>query len=218
MIRATVPLAVLLLAAAAARPAEAALVCERHSPAVTVTVDEPPPAIDNTLTQPGLQKRAGKFNHAGHAMLGLYSAEFMVSWRTITAWQSLGSEACHWIDRVTIEIAVTHRKIYVIRARRPGTCLYDSVLGHERKHQAVDDGVVAEYRERFAQAAERAIAALPPPAPVALGEGKAAAARLTAAVEKALRASVGAMNAARDARQAAVDTPSEYRRVGAACG
>ena len=77
--------------------------------------------------------------------------------------------------------------------------------------------MVAEYRLLLAGAAERAVAALPAPVPVPAGQGVAAEARLTQAVETALQQSVAAMNAARAARQAAIDTPTEYGRIGIAC-
>ena len=42
--------------------------------------------------------------------------------------------------------------------------------------------------------------------------------RLTAAVERAVNDELRALEAARQSRQAAIDTPGEYRRVAAACG
>jgi hypothetical protein len=110
------------------------------------------------------------------------------------------------------------RMIYIVRERHPGACPYDSVLAHERKHQAADDAVLAEYRPRIARAASRAIAALPPPSPVPLAQGDRAEARLTTAVAHALQRVLDAMNAARAARQRSIDSPGEYRRVRAACG
>jgi hypothetical protein len=218
MMRRAALLAVLLLAAAPHGGARAALSCPTPTPpAVAVSVEAGAPAIDNTLTQPALQKLAGKMHHRGRA-LGLYRADVKVRWRTITAWRSAGTEACHWIERVAIEIALVDRKIYIIRVRHPGSCPYESVLAHERKHQAVDDAVVAEYRPLLARAAERALAGLPPPTPDSIDRGDAVEARLTGTVDTALKNAVEAMLAARAARQAAVDTPAEYRRIGAACG
>lgn len=217
MMRWTVSLAAVLLAALPRGAALAALACPPSTPAIDVAVAVPSPTIDNTLTQPALQQLAGKTHHGGRT-LGYYRAELNVRWRTATAWRSLGTEACHWIERVTIDVALADRKIYILRARQPGTCAYDSVLAHERKHQRVDEAVVAEYRPLLARAAERAVAALPLPSAVAVDAGAAEEARLIGAVETALQQSVAAMNAARAARQAAVDTPAEYRRLGAACG
>jgi hypothetical protein len=218
MIRRAALLAVLLLAAAPHAGARAALSCPTPTPpAVAVSVEAGAPAIDNTLTQPALQQVAGTMPH-GDLALGYYRANLEVRWRTFTAWRSAGTEACHWIERVAIEIALVDRKIYIIRERRPGSCPYDSVLGHERKHQAVDDAVVAEYRPLLVRAAERAVAGLPPPTPDSIDRGDAVEARLTGTVETALQSIVKAMLAVRAARQAAVDTPAEYRRNGAACG
>jgi hypothetical protein len=217
MLRSIASLAALLLAAALPEaPAHAALACPSSTPAIAVTVTAGAPHIDNTLTQPALQQLAGKMHHGGRA-LGLYRAQLEVQWRTSTAWRSSGAEACHWIDRVAIEITMLDRVIYIVRARLPGTCPYESLLAHERKHQAVDDAVIAEYRPLLERAAERAAAAVPA-APVPVDQGEAAEARLTAAVETALQSAVKAMQETRAARQAAVDTPAEYRRIRAACG
>jgi hypothetical protein len=54
--------------------------------------------------------------------------------------------------------------------------------------------------------------------PVPLDARDAAEARLRAAVEMALHQSEARMITVRTARQAAVDTPAEYRRIRAACG
>jgi hypothetical protein len=50
------------------------------------------------------------------------------------------------------------------------------------------------------------------------GEAAAIKRRLTAAVERAVNDELRALEAARHARQAAIDSPGEYRRVAAACG
>jgi len=125
---------------------------------------------------------------------------------------------CRWIDEVAITITAAPRTIYVTRERRPGTCPYDSVLMHERKHQAADEAVIAEFAPRLKQKVARALAALRPPAPVPRSDAAAVERRLTAAVERAVNGELRALEAARHARQAAIDTPGEYRRVAAACG
>jgi hypothetical protein len=219
MLRRIAGLAALLLAAATLpwAPARASLACPTSKPAVAVVIEAQAPTIDNTLPQPALQKLAGKAHHGGRAQ-GLYRAAFKTRWRAVIGRRSDAAETCRWINRVTVEIAVSDRMIYIIRERRPGGCPYDSVLAHERKHQAADDAVLAEYRTQLQRAAERAISALPPTAPVPLARGDKEETRLTAAIAKALQHGLDAMSAARAARQAAIDTPAEYRRVRAACG
>src|SRR6266851_3785719 len=202
-------LAVALAAGALAAPSPArALTCPASRPAVQVSVKAAEPAIDNTLPQPALQKLAGKAYHGGRT-LGLYRAIIRARWHTRVGQRDGDGETCRWIDSIAIDI---------IRERRPGTCWYDSVLAHERKHQATDDAVLAEFAPRLEHAVARAIAGLPETAPVASAEAAAAQQRLMAPVEEAVRRVLDALEAERRARQALIDTPREYRRVGAACG
>jgi hypothetical protein len=219
MLRRISGLAVLLLAATALplAPARAALACPPSKPAVAVVIEAAAPTIDNTLPQPALQKLAGKAHHGGRAQ-GLYRAAFKTRWHAVIGRRSDAGQTCRWIEQVTVEIAVRDRMIYIIRERRPGGCPYDSVLAHERKHQAADDAVLAEYRLLLQRSAERAITALPPSAPVPLAQGDKEEARLTAAIAAAVQRGLDAMSTARAARQIAIDSPAEYRRVRAACG
>jgi hypothetical protein len=212
--------AIVLLAIAlglsGAAPAPAAPACAAPPPAVTVKVNLADPVIDNSLPQPALQKIAGPAYHGGHT-LGLYRAEYRASWTTRLGERSSAGETCRWIESVAIEIATPKRTIYVIRERKPGTCYYESVLAHERKHEAADDAVVAAYLPRLEQEV-RAAAAAAPSQPGAGRDGTAARRRLLAPVEAAIKRGLVELDEARRARQSRIDTPQEYRRVGAACG
>lgn len=208
--------AALALVMLAAAPAEA-LTCPPPRPTVRLSLDIAAPALDNTLPQPALQRLAGARHHGGRTQ-GLYRGDIRTRWQTrITERRSAGL-VCRSIDEVVIDITVAPRTIYVARERRPGTCPYESVLAHERKHQAADDAVIAEFAPRLKRRVARAVAALPTRAPVPPGQSAAVERRLTAAVERAVNDELRALEAARHARQAAIDTPGEYRRVGAACG
>jgi len=209
-------LAAALAVALAAAPAEA-LTCPVPHPVVRLGIDVATPDIDNTLPQPALQRLAGADHHRGRTQ-GLYRGGIRTRWRTRIAERSMAGVVCRWIDEVAITITAAPRTIYVTRERRPGTCPYDSVLMHERKHQAADEAVIAEFAPRLKQKVARALAALRPPAPVPRSDAAAVERRLTAAVERAVNGELRALEAARHARQAAIDTPGEYRRVAAACG
>jgi hypothetical protein len=211
-------LAFALAAGALAAPSPArALTCPASRAAVQVSVKAGAPAIDNTLPQPALQRLAGKAYHRGRT-LGLYRADIRARWHTRIGQREEGGEACRWIESIAIDLVAPERTIYIIRERRPGTCPYDTVLAHERKHQATDDAVLAEFARRLEQAVTLAIAGLPPTAPVPAADAAAAQQRLMAPVEAAVRRVLDALETERRVRQAVIDTPREYRRVGAACG
>jgi hypothetical protein len=191
--------------------------CPAPSPEIAVTLDPPEPAIDNSLPQPALQEMAGKTHHGGRT-LGLYRAELSAKWQVRLGGDASGGESCRRVERVAVELALKERVIYIVRARAPGSCGYDSVLAHERKHQAADEALLAEFRPRFAAAAAQATAALYAAAAASPAAGKALEARISAGVDAALRAVFAALGAERRRRQAEIDSPGEYRRVRAACG
>lgn len=192
-----------------------ALDCRRPNAAIEVTFQTSEPTIDNTLPQPELQ-RISRGPHYGSRPPGLYRGELSARENLRLAWRSEGDEVCVRVDRVRIEVTLRERKIWVIRERKPGTCEYDAVLGHERKHQAVDDSMLQEAGERLRQAVAAAIDALPARA-IPSFERPAAEAHAAETVAAAFRATMGEILRDRDARQLGVDTPQEYRRIGAAC-
>jgi hypothetical protein len=110
------------------------------------------------------------------------------------------------------------RTIYIVQARQPGTCAYESVLAHERKHQAADDAILAEQLPRLRIEIADALAELPPRHSVPMHKAADASARLSELITSVVKRSTSALFAARAARQAEVDNPQEYRRVRAACG
>jgi len=195
----------------------AAASCPAGAAQITLDASATEPTIDNDLTQPALQALAGGAHHQGRTQ-GLYRAEFALRSRIDFARTSQGDGACVWIEKLAVELAIVERKIYVVRKRRPGSCAYESVLAHERKHQAVDDALMREETPLIRQELEAALAALPPVAPVPPTEEHAARARLATAVKAALARALKTLDAERKVRQAAIDTPLEYRRVAAACG
>jgi hypothetical protein len=197
------------VAAAAVVPARAAPACPASNPTVTVELNLVEPVLDNTLPQPKLQQLAGQHHHYGHT-LGLYQAQLEVGWRARVRRSEEGREACAWVDEILITVAMPKRTIYIIRERRPGSCPYESVLAHERKHQATDEAVLAEYRPRLQRAAEEAAASLP--------RRGAPATQLTVPLAAAMKRAFAALTEARTERQSAIDTPAEYRRVRAVCG
>ncbi len=201
----------------AVSPSVAAPTCPAVPPTITLDMSATEPVIDNSVTQPALQTLAAKVRHRGRAQ-GLYLAEFTARTHIGFARASQGGVACLWIDKLALDVAVADRKIYIVKKRVPGTCAYDAVLVHERKHQRVDDDLLREQAPLIRQAIEQALAALPAPSPVPPAEESAVRTRLAAAVQTALERALKTLDAERKVRQAAIDTPQEYRRVGAACG
>jgi hypothetical protein len=201
----------------AALPAVAQPICSKLTADVRIELDVPRPVIDNTLPQPALQSLAGMQHHDGRT-LGLYRTELKMSSTAHLAQHQDGDEVCVAVDRVTVRISMPLRTIYIVRARQPGTCAYESVLAHERKHQAADDTLLAEELPRLRHEIADALAELPRRHSVAIHKATDASAELSELIASVVKRSTSALFAARAARQAEVDNPQEYRRVRAACG
>jgi hypothetical protein len=192
-----------------------ALACNAAQPMVTLTKNIPQPKLDYTLTQPQLQAMPTSSGHRGRA-LGLYRSDVVNEFQSRLVIDREGNEACVRVESVELRVSMPTRIIYVVRERRPGTCEHNVVLEHERKHQAVDDAVIAEHvprLQRLMQAAAQRVSAQR----IKPGGEKAAQQRLDNELKAALNQASKAMEQERAARQQAIDTPQEYARVGAAC-
>jgi hypothetical protein len=205
--------AILISASAAAAQSP----CSTVPAEVRIELNVSSPIVDNTLPQPALQSLAGKQYHGGRTM-GLYRTELKTSFSAHLARLQVEDEVCVSVDRVTLRISMPLRTIYIVRARQPGTCGYESVLAHERKHEAADDAVLAELVPLLRVNIADALAALPPPYPVPVREAGAASAELSELIATVVKRGTSALLTARAIRQAVVDNPQEYRRVRAACG
>jgi hypothetical protein len=192
-------------------------ICPRQTADVRIELNVPVPGIDNTLPQPTLQSLAGMQHHGGRT-LGLYRTELKMSSTARLAQYQVGDEFCIAADQVTVRISMPLRTIYIVQAREPGTCAYESVLAHERKHQTADDAILAEQIPRLRIEIADALAELPPRHSVPMHKAADASARLSELITSVVKRSASALFAARAARQAEVDNPQEYRRVRAACG
>jgi hypothetical protein len=211
-----VVLALVAGALAAVAPARAAAACPASTPEVAVELSIAEPVIDNALPQPKLQTLAGQHHNYGRTQ-GLYQADLEVGWRVRIRRRDMDGETCRWVDQVTVTLTMPKRMIYIVHDRHPGSCPYESVLAHERKHQATDEALLSEYRLRLQRAAEEAAAALPHAA-TREADGETMEARLTAPIATALKRAFALLAKARAERHAAIDTPAEYRRVHAVCG
>ena len=191
--------------------------CLAATPDVAVQLDLPSPTIDNSLPQPALQVLAGKRYHGGRT-LGLYQVQLEASFNIQLAQHDAEAESCIAVDRVRLRIEMPRRTIYVVRARQPGTCAYDSVLAHERKHEATDNAVLRSEIPSLKRDIGAALRALPSARRVPLGDAASARESLMRAARAAIEREAKHLFDLRAARQAAIDTPQEYRRVRAACG
>ncbi len=197
--------------------AQAQTGCPAAPTEIAVEINLPPTGLDNSLPQTALQELAGKRYHGGRTQ-GLYRTRLQNSFTVHLGQRDMGRESCVSIDRVMLRIDMPIRTIYVVRARTPGTCAYESVLAHERKHEATDNALLQEEAPRLKRDIAAALEALPAARRVAFNDAASAREALTRAAKAAIEREIKHLFDRRAARQAEVDTPLEYRRVRAACG
>ncbi len=215
MTRAAAALAIWLVAAPAA-----ALTCPREPLVVTVELRALEPRIDRTMARAELTALSGGPRDDTHT-LGMYAATWTI--QSQTQLQYLREEGprrprgCVWLSSMRVTVGIDPRVIRVARELRPGSCRYRAVVEHERKHQAVDDAVLARRLPWLRTHLEQALAGLrsesPRPDSALDAFGRTLMQRATRDVTAAWQEIV----AERDRLQAEVDTPAEYARVHGQC-
>ncbi|HKX07584.1 MAG TPA: twin-arginine translocation signal domain-containing protein [Stellaceae bacterium] len=211
-------LSVMSLSTLRSPAAEAAtLVCTHAAPAVRVNVRMPDPVLDSSQPQRAIQALASPGYHGGRTV-GLYYAEMnaklQTQFRSLS--MSRAAPACVYITAVDLNIVMPARRIYVASELWEGTCPYTAVLGHERKHQAVDDLVVSKHTPHLQQAIQDAVLEVGP-LDVSANGREAVQARLQRAVKSAFDKAWSAFQAERTELQRQVDAGLEYARVTASC-
>lgn len=198
----------------------AALTCPRDKPEITLELQAIEPTIDRTMPRAELTALSGATRDNTHT-LGMYGATWTIqSQSQLQYLKEQGTRrprGCVWLSNLRLTVTIDPRQIRIARELRPDTCRYRSVMEHERKHQAVDDDVLARRLPWLRDVVEREVASLrsdKPQPEAALDEfGRQLMERATKAVTTAWQQLV----AERDRLQAAVDTPEEYERVRRQC-
>lgn len=115
---------------------------------------------------------------------------------------------------VTVRVSMQPVVVYVARELREDTCRHAATRAHEMEHVAV-------YREELADTARALRAQLAAAVGAQVLHGRSADElnrRYEARLREYLSTFMRARHEALNARQAQLDTPEEYARVGAACG
>jgi hypothetical protein len=193
--------------------------CAAKAPTIDFIFDFPAPVLDNTLSQPELQRLAdssGIERHGGRT-LGLYWLKLGVPFTMNVRGVTSGDTVCMSVADISVRIVAQERRIYVMKEWKEGTCPYTSILAHERKHQAVDDKLL---RERAAIAKRKIAEAVARIGVVSVAKSQQASAqeRLKTLVNDSIVKQVTEQILdVRKKAQADVDAGLEYSRVSASC-
>lgn len=150
----------------------------------------------------------------GGLMKGGIETTQQMSFGTLT--NSRTNQVCFWYD--TIEVTLHIRPTIFVASDFPkGTCMHNSILGHEHKHVIVDREIVNKYAALIGQAIRKEVSRNSIFGPFSANQSKAMLSQIKTNMQASLKIYTTQMSAERKARQQAVDSLSEYERVNSSC-
>ncbi len=170
-------------------------------------------SIRQLAQKPGRRPVAGRTANA-HT-LGLAAIQYNQQWQVNVVTASLGQgRYCGAAQVLTVSFGYDERTVYVARELPKGSCIHAEVLAHEMRHVAVDEQLLREYvpvlKRRLEEVAARARTV----------QGRSER-QVMSAIEQPIKAAMRQLmeefGRERNARQARVDTPAEYERIGRSC-
>jgi hypothetical protein len=107
----------------------------------------PDPALDDSLSLAQITERAKSAQ--GHLLLGATESRMRIAalFRSRVVPSSTGG-ACAYVAQASLTLSLERRVIHIaseFRGAEP--CLYDEILGHEKRHVALDDKLLREASE-----------------------------------------------------------------------
>lgn len=120
--------------------------------------------------------------------------------------------ACLHYDSVDIEIRL-NPVIYVVREFKPGSCAYNAVLAHEKKHAAVDRRIVKKYAPKIGEEVRNAVNRAGALGPYPLDQVKTVQERMLRHIQTAISTLELQMTEEQARTQQAIDSLDEYEQV-----
>jgi hypothetical protein len=153
--------------------------------------------------------------HVGGLMKGGISIKSMVQVSTLTYPRS--REICQWIGKMDVNVRIDP-KIYIASDHPRGSCKHNAILEHEMKHIFVDREIVKKYTPIIKRELESAVRKVGIVGPKKERSAQKYQNKITAYMDKTLKAITDKMYAERGEKQQGVDTLKEYERVAGVCG
>ncbi len=125
-----------------------------------------------------------------------------------------GGWKCHRIESVDAKIEVNELVVFVARELRSGTCAYNAVLEHEERHVKIFRDTLNEYLPAYEKALRRGVKDIPP---VASKNGENPGDGFLLQITARLKPVLAELSKTLRERQAAIDSPREYRLVHDKC-
>lgn len=218
--RSLVGLVALLAVAALPVAAQASCPPPDIQPAVTIEILDAPITYDfrRSEAEIGMLAQVGGARHASHpgtVVRGLTTSEFTIQPSIRTRHMTVRGGVCAHPVSMTLRLGYSSLAVLVQSEYPPGTCQHQAILDHEHMHVRVLREALARHLPAISQAArsglQEAWTRLPAP------DQASGQAYVTLTVMPWISAAVARYSAERDARNAALDTPSSYLATRQSC-
>ncbi len=150
----------------------------------------------------------------GGLMKGGIQTEQKMSFGTMTNQKT--NEICYWYNTVDVKIHISPT-IYIANKFPRGSCMFNAILEHEKKHVVVDREIVNKYAIIIGKTLKDEIAAARIYGPVSKSKESLLGDKMRGRMKEILDNTTKQMSAERQKRQQAVDSLQEYERVNRSC-
>lgn len=182
---------------------------------VDVVIEMPPVEIHHDYSRAQLGLLA--FHGPTGRILGVTASSLRAGTSTRYAHRPLeGEGVCVWVDHIEVLLRYEALDIYIASEYTRGSCQYEAILTHEKRHAEV----AQTYLDDYVQVIRSALASLsiPKPRDPRLVESVAAAEEKTqATITKLLEPIIARLRKDMEEAQSKIDTRAEYRRVEKQC-
>ena len=182
---------------------------------VDVVLEMPPVKIHHDLSRAQLGLLA--FHGPTDRILGVTASSLRAGTSTRYAHRPLeGEGVCFWVDHIDVLLRYEALDIYIASEYTRGSCQYQAILTHEKRHAKVARIYLDDYVQRIRSAL--ASLAIPKPRdPRRVQSVAEAEAKTQATVSKLLEPIIARLREDMAAAQKKIDSRAEYRRVEKQC-
>lgn len=150
----------------------------------------------------------------GGLMKGGIETQQRMSFQTMTNQRT--QQVCFWHDTIEVMLHIKPT-IFIANEFPQGSCMHNSIMGHEQKHIQVDREIVNKYAALIGQAFQKDVSQYRVFGPFPASNQNAALEQVKTRMQTILRQYTDQMSAERKARQQQVDNLGEYERVNKSC-
>jgi hypothetical protein len=189
---------------------------EARDPAVRFAVLEPKLIFRHDLDLVGLSNFSSTFESApkGWVVLGLTRRNDPLDLHMSTLQMpSLDGRTCYWITALDARLGGPDMDVYVAGNYAPGSCEYNTVLDHESQHVAINQDVLRAYVPPLGRALRAAVHGQFP----VVSRTPLAPAQISEMVMRSVKPVYDQMILELQQKNAALDTPENYRRTALLC-